>query len=187
MERRTFLAGTVAALSAVAGCVGEPPETPDNGTEPTDTEEGTDSEPPETDTPEDGTPEDTDTPTETPAGASTAIVSRSLEQQGDCDSPGNVSIATEGTTVTVEGCITGRNGCMYPALAAASYDAAADELTVRVTTEDESGPDESCTQALVQRGYVVTVEFDGSLPGTTTVIHDSMDEEQQVAQSETDG
>jgi hypothetical protein len=182
MERRTFLAGTAAALSTVAGCVGEPPETPDDGAEPTDTEGETD-----TDTPEDGTPEDTDTPADTPSGASTSIVSRSLEQQGDCDSPGSASIATEGTTVTVEGCITGRNGCMFPALAAASYDGDADELTVRVTTEDESDPDESCTQALVQRGYVVTVEFDDTLPGTTTVVHDSMDEEQQVAQSETGG
>jgi FtsP/CotA-like multicopper oxidase with cupredoxin domain len=180
MERRTFLAGTVAALSAVAGCVGEPPETPDNGAEPTDTEEQTG-----TDTPADGTPGDTDTPADTPSGASTSIVSRSLEQQGDCNSPGNASIATDGATVSVEGCITGRNGCMYPALGAASYDAEADELTVRVTTENESDPDEACTQALVQRGYEVTVEFDGSLPGTTTVYHDSMDEEQQVARSET--
>jgi len=180
MERRTFLAGTVAALSAVAGCVGEPPETPDNGAEPTDTEEQ-----PETDTPVDGTPGDTDTPTDTPSGASTSIVSRSLEQQGDCDSPGTASIATDGATVTVEGCITGRNGCTFPALAAENYDAEADELTVRVTTEDESGPDESCSQGLVHRGYVVTVAFDGSLPGTTTVYHDSMDEERQVAQSET--
>ncbi|WP_435118603.1 hypothetical protein [Halolamina sp. C58] len=187
MERRTFLAGTAAALSAVAGCVGEPPETPDDGAEPTDTDEETDTDTPGTDTPADGTPDDTDTPGDTPSGASTAIVSRSLEQQGECDSGGNASISTEGTTVTVEGCITGRNGCMYPALAAASYDADADELTVRVTTEDESDPDEACTQALVQRGYLVTVEFDGSLPGTTTVFHDSMDEERQVARAETDG
>ncbi|GAB7012200.1 hypothetical protein [Halolamina salina] len=185
MERRTFLAGTAAALSTVAGCVGDAPETPDGGAEPTDTDGGTDTETPETDTPEDGTPDDTDTPTETPSGASTAIVSRSLEQQGDCDSPGSASIAADGATVTVEGCIVGRNGCTYPALESARYDADADELTVRVVAEDKSDPDESCTQALVSRGYVVTVEFDGARPGTTTVVHDGAEGQRQVAQSST--
>ena len=163
MDRRTFLAGAAGASSVLAGCVGSAPETPDDGPATTDTE----------------------SPTGTPTPESPSITSQSLESRGDCDSSGSASIATDGTTVTVEGCIAGRNGCMVAALASASYDADADELSVRVTTEDESEPDEACTQAIVHRGYRVTVEFDGALPGSTTVVHAGMNGEQQVAQSET--
>ena len=159
MERRTFLAAATGALATTAGCVGSAPETPDSGS--------------------------ADTPSDTPTTPS--IVSRSLEPREDCPERGSASISTDGDSVVVEGCITGRNGCMVAALESAAYDAEADELSVRVETEDESEPDEMCTQALVHRGYTVTVEFENGLPGTTTVTHDGADGERQVAQSETGG
>jgi hypothetical protein len=160
MERRTFLTGVAGVLAATAGCVGSAPETPDDG------------------------PADSDDATETPTAPS--ITSRSFEPRDDCKESGSASISADGTSVVVEGCITGRNGCMVAALESATYDAEADELFVRVVTEDESDTDEICTQQIVHRGYRVTVAFDGGLPGTTTVIHDGMDGERQVAQSETD-
>ncbi len=159
MERRTFLTGAAGALAATAGCVGSAPETPDDGS--------------------------ADEATGTPAPPS--ITSRSLEPREDCPDPGSASISTDDTSVVVEGCITGRNGCMVAALESATYDTEADELSVRVVTEDESDTDEMCTQQIVNRGYRVTVEFDGGLPGTTTVTHNGMDGERQVAQSETGG
>ena len=160
MERRTFLTGVAGVLAATAGCVGSAPETPDDG------------------------PVDSDDTTETPTAPS--ITSRSFEPRDDCPEAGSASISTDGSSVVVEGCITGRNGCMVAALEAATYEPDADELSIRVVTEDESDTDEMCTQQIVHRGYRVTVAFDGGLPGTTTVIHDGMDGERQVAQSETD-
>ncbi|SFP81252.1 MULTISPECIES: hypothetical protein [Halolamina] len=159
MERRTFLTGAAGALATIAGCVGSAPETPDDG------------------------PAATDTPTPTPAAPT--IIARSLEPRQDCEQPGSATVSTDGTTVTVDGCIVGKNGCMVASLASATYDADADELGVRVATRDESDEDEMCTQQLVERGYTVTVEFDGGLPGTTTVTHDGVDGEQQVARSRT--
>jgi hypothetical protein len=159
MERRTFLTGVAGVLAATAGCVGSAPATPDDG------------------------PADDATGTPVPP----SITSRSLDPRDDCGEAGNASISTDGTSVVVEGCITGRNGCMVAALESATYDAEADELTVRVVTEDESGTDEMCTQQIVHRGYRVTVAFGGGLPGTTTVIHDGMDGERQAAQDETAG
>ncbi|KPN32250.1 hypothetical protein SY89_03018 [Halolamina pelagica] len=161
MERRTFLTGAAGALTMIAGCVGSNPETPDDG------------------------PAASETPTATPA--SPTITARSLEPRQDCEEPGSATIAAAGATVTVDGCIVGKNGCMVASLVSATYDADADELAVRVATRDESDEDEACTQQLVNRGYTVTVEFDGGLPGTTTVTHDGVDGEQQVAQSETGG
>ena len=113
------------------------------------------------------------------------ITGRSLEPREDCSEPGSATISTDGTTVTVEGCIVGRNGCMVASLASATYDAEADELAVRVATRDDADTDELCTQQLVERGYTVSVQFDGGLPGTTTVTHDGADGERQVAQSDT--
>ncbi|WP_049979901.1 hypothetical protein [Halolamina rubra] len=159
MERRTLLTGAAGALATIAGCVGSSPETPDDG------------------------PAATDTPTATPAAPT--ITARSLEPREECPEPGSASIAAEGSTVTVEGCIVGKNGCMVASLASATYDAEADELAVRVATRDDTDEDEMCTQQLVERGYTVTVEFDGGLPGTTTVTHDGVDGEQQVAQRQT--
>ncbi|MBP1988273.1 hypothetical protein [Halolamina salifodinae] len=129
-----------------------------------------------------------ETPDDGPATTPTpSITARSLEPLEGCHEAGSALISADGTTVTVEGCIVGKNGCMVAALDSATYDADADELTVRVVTEDESDTDEMCTQQIVHRGYRATVEFDGGLPGTTTVIHDGMDGEQQVAQAETNG
>lgn len=157
MKRRAFITAATGLLAATAGCVGGEPSTPDGGSG--------------------------GTPTSTPASPS--ISSRALEPREECVSPDDAAISTDGTTVVVEGCIVGKNGCMVAALASATYDADADELAVRVVTEDDSEPDEACTQQLVNRGYRVTVAFDGALPGTTVVTHDGVEGEQEVARAET--
>jgi len=87
------------------------------------------------------------------------------------------TVSVDGTTVTVEGTIWGADGCTTAELADASYDAAADELTVAVaTTEQETaGTDVACTQAIVEIDYRATVEFENGTPGTVVVTHDRGD------------
>jgi hypothetical protein len=157
MERRTYLTAAAGLLAATAGCVGGAPETPADG--------------PET----------------TAAPASPSVTARSLEPREECDRAGSATISTEGATVTVDGCIVGKNGCMAAALESATYDADADELSIRVVTRDDSDGDRMCTQQIVHRGYRVTVEFDGGMPATTTVVHDGAEGERQAAQAETGG
>ena len=172
MKRRTLLTGAASALALTAGCAGDAPETPDDG-------------PANTESPTPTDDAETESPTATPAPPS--IVSRSLEPREECGEAGSATITTDGAAVVVEGCIVGKNGCMVPSLESAAYDAAADELAVGVVTADSSGEDEACTQQIVHRGYAVTVEFDGGLPGTTTVTHDGMEGEREVARAETNG
>lgn len=156
MQRRTYLAAVVAAAGSAAGCTNR------------------------------GTPTDTpaSTPSATPTPAPPRITDRSFERRENCDESGAATIAVEGTAVVVEGCIVGKDGCQRPMLDRASYDADADELRVRVATETASDAD-VCTQQLVDLPYTATVTFENGLPGTTTVVHDGVDGETQVARAET--
>lgn len=154
MQRRTYLSALVAALGATAGCT--------NRGSPTDTPAST--------------------PTATPAPP--RITVSSLDPRENCGERGAATIAVEEMTVVVDGCIVGKDGCQRPALDSATYDAEADELRVRVTTEKPSDA-EACTQQLVDLPYTVTVSFENGLPGTTTVVHDGVDGEKQVAQADT--
>lgn len=156
MQRRTYLSAVVATAGSVAGCT--------NRGAPTDTSAST--------------------PSATPTPASPRITDRSFEGRENCGDPGAATIAVEGVTVVVEGCIAGKNGCQRPVLDRASYDARADELRVRVATETPSDAD-ACTQQLVDLPYTVTVTFENGRPGRTMVVHDGVDGEQQVAQAET--
>lgn len=164
MQRRSFITTVAAALGTgvTAGCVANDP--------------GGD---PATGTVQNGSPDSTDSPEPTPSKTGD-----SLERRDACGGPDTASISAESNVVTVEGCIVGKNSCQVPALADATYDAEADELTVTVTTEKDSEAD-ACTQQLVNLGYTATVEFQGGLPKTTTVIHNGAETDGQVAQAET--
>lgn len=135
-----------------------------------------------TGTPSEGSP--TGSPTPTPAPP--RITDRSLELREQCERPGTATITTDGDAVVVEGCIVGINGCHRPVLERARYDQAADELQVRVTTEAPATA-EACTQQLVDLPYRVTVTFANGRPGTTTVVHDGANGEQQAGDAETGG
>lgn len=177
MQRRTFIATVAASLgtTTLAGCVGGGPgDGPAGGESPTDQAD------------DDPTDSGTDSRTETESETAPAptMTGSSLESREDCSNPGSASITAESNAVVVEGCITGKNGCQVPKLADASYDADADELAVTVTTEKSSDAD-TCTQQVVQRGYVATVEFEGGLPKTTVVVHEGAGDEGEVARTET--
>ena len=157
MDRRTVLTGVGTAVAALAGCTSAANE---------------------------GNPNETATPNPTPAPP--RITDREFELRQNCDSPGAAAINVDGEAVVVEGCIVGKNGCQQPVLDTAVYDGDADELQVRVTTEAPSDT-EACTQALVNLPYRVTVRFENGHPGTTTVVHDGANGEQQAGQAETGG
>jgi len=131
-----------------------------------------------------GVPTDGPTPSPSATPSPPQVNDRSFEKRERCEERGAATIAVEENTVVVEGCIVGTDGCQRPVLDCASCDADGDELLARVTTEAPSDAD-ACTQQLVDLPYTATVTFENGLPGTTMVIHDGADGDQQVAQAET--
>ncbi|MFC5368524.1 hypothetical protein [Salinirubrum litoreum] len=154
MRRRELLSTVgVAVGTALAGCVGSGPDT---GT-------GDDSDG------DSGGSEDTSTP------ATPSMTGQRLTELDECPENGSASVAWGETDVTVTGCLTGRNGCSVPVLGSAEYDAAADELAVTVTTEEDDAGG-ACTQALTDLGYEATMTFENGLPDRVVVTHETMGE-----------
>jgi len=165
MKRRDLLSGlgTVGALS-LAGCLGgagsngvetPPSDTPTSGT-PT----------PTTSTPP---PTTSAVPTEMPGPVETtfAVGKRSC---GSGEDDASVSFADD--AVEISGTIGGRDTCDTAELA--RVHASDDTLTVRVRTVREEGTDTlACAQCLTDIEYAVTIRFEGVLPGTIEVIHES--------------
>jgi hypothetical protein len=116
-------------------------------------------------------------------GGPTRITDRSLRATGGCDDPESATVDATGTAVRIRGCITGPNGCSVPRLGSATIegDDGRETLTVVVTTETDAPPETACTQALVQRGYEVTVDDAGAGPETIRVVHDAAGGRRQVA------
>jgi hypothetical protein len=100
----------------------------------------------------------------------------------ECSGSTGARIEFTEDAVVATGCIRGPNGCHVAAL----QDATLQDGTLRivVTTEKEGGTDIGCTQAVVQRGYEVTVSTAGGHPSTVEVVHASMDERTTVATGE---
>ncbi|AFK18222.1 hypothetical protein E6P09_05505 [Haloferax mediterranei ATCC 33500] len=158
MKRRTLLVGTAGLCAALAGCTGDG----NGGESPTETETTT-------------------SPTETPKHP--RLVERSFSPQtaDDCPDDGKAQVTYTKTGATVSGCLWGRNGCAVARLARADYDVESDVATVVVKTVVDAEPDEVCTQALVTRGYELTLSFEAGLPGRVVVIHDDVNGRREVA------
>jgi hypothetical protein len=154
MDRRTVLA---AATAALAGCTA-----------------GGDG----------GGSTDTSTPTPTVTTRLPSIIDRSFTGTPDCPEgvpAGSASVAADVATVSVAGCIEGRNGCAEARLESVDYDATGDTLRVAVAAVVDVPPDTMCTQAITPRGYEVVVTFAGGLPGRVAVVHDDVDGRREVA------
>lgn len=182
MKRRTVLTSVTAAAvtGTLTGCLaGGDTSGSDGGS--TDTETDTSTESPTQSPTETSTETATDTPAETATStpSSGAIKSKKLRATGDCSNSGTASVAFESNSVVVTGCIQGPNGCHQPVLESATMDG--DTLNIVVTTEAEG---DACTQALVQRGYEVTVSCGGDLPEKVVVVHKSMGEQSTAATKE---
>jgi len=93
----------------------------------------------------------------------------------------DATVSTGDGTVTVEGTIWGPDGCATATLDSAEYDADNDELTVAVATTRREDAGDSCTQAIVEIDYRVTVSIEGATPGRIVVTHDHGDGPEEVA------
>jgi len=161
MHRRTVLSRlTVALPLALAGCTGAP--TADPG---------------ETDT--------TDEPSETGAPGSDTVtpgrISASLVPREECQNPGEATVSFGDETISVVGCVVGKNGCTVPRLQEVDYDQETGELTAVVASVEEREEDEACTEALVNLGYEVGIETEGIEPVSVRVVHDDVDGRRTVA------
>ncbi|WP_253737810.1 hypothetical protein [Halohasta salina] len=159
-RRRICRTAAAVALTGVAGCldVDGPVEESSTG-EPDDPADGTDQPTNETMT--------EDVPTD--VIDSDRITAARLMTTGECEASGTAAVDF-GTRVIVTGCLTGHNGCAEPVVEAVSDIEGG--LRVVVGEEDRSDPGTACTQALVQRGYELALEFEGDLPAAVEVVHD---------------
>jgi len=98
------------------------------------------------------------------------VTDRTFDDTGECSDPETATVDASTSSVRVDGCITGPNGCAVASLGSATVDG--DELTVVVTTERDAPPDMACTEALVYRSYTATITLDGSV-GSVRVVHDA--------------
>lgn len=85
--------------------------------------------------------------------------------------------------VTVTGTITGSDACKTATLKDATYDSNADELAVTVAATNRDDAD-MCAQCLTEIDYEAEFSFDGGLPSSVTVDHDSLGETRTVQTSE---
>jgi hypothetical protein len=171
MNRRTATqTAAVALLTGVAGCLTaeesreEPAETDGNEIDHPQPDDSPDN---ETTSPENGS---TDTGTE--MIDSDRVDGATFTPTGDCDETGTATIefSDAGPEATITGCLTAHNGCAEPVFG--SVDAETDVFRVVIGEEDRSGPGTVCTEALVDRGYELTLRFVEEFPATIEVVHD---------------
>ncbi|WP_144902431.1 hypothetical protein [Halobellus captivus] len=169
MQRRTVLSGLAIALpTALSGCTGSSGPGEPDGTDDPDA------------------PEDTETPgeTETPGDDQTVTpgrISASLTPREECPDPGNGTVSFGNGSISVVGCVVGNNGCNVVRLQETDYEAETGEVTVVVAAVEERAEDEACTEALVNLGYEVAVETDGTAVTSVRVVHDDVDGRRTVA------
>ena len=168
-RRRICRTAATVAIAGAAGCLGG--DDP-SGAEPTD----------ESDDATENTTTDTMTD-ELPSDVldSDRITTTTFTRTGECDSAGTAAVEFGDATV-VTGCLTAHNGCAEPVVETVTDV----DGGIRVVggEEDRSDPGTACTQALVQRGYELTLGFEGDPPGAVEVVHDdAMGRETVVTES----
>lgn len=193
MKRRELLAGFGAALTGVSlgGCLagsggdgsGGPEATTGETTAETTTGEGTGTETTDADggtTTGDGTTTD---------GEPSRVTDRSFHVvEAECGKPENsasVEFRDGEAAVSVTGTIPGSSGCHTAELADASYDPGSGTLGVTVASVKREGAD-VCTQCVTEIDYEAAFAFEGDLPATVAVVHESMGESETVATAESE-
>ena len=150
MHRRRVLtgAGGIVAL-ATAGCAGGGAGTTTDGDESTDS-------------------------TATPTATSTGLSALTLTPRESCPDPGGATVALGADPVSVVGCVIGKNGCTRPRVASVDRDRDAGAVTVVVAAVEERADNEACTDALVNLGYEVRIDYNDP-PTSVEVVHDDVD------------
>ncbi|WP_458206989.1 hypothetical protein [Haladaptatus sp. NG-SE-30] len=155
MQRREILKQTGAAVTVglLAGCLGQ------GGTAPGDQ------------APDDGSDGSGDQTTTTTAEPT--LKKRSFEiLDTNCGNPTNeATVEFDQSNVVVTGTISGSDSCAKPVLAGAKMESG--ELTVSVKTKKKDGTT-ACSECITELRYRATLAFDGSLPKSVTVVHESL-------------
>lgn len=153
MRRRAVLSGLAVALPALAGCTGGSSPDDPGGTDTTDDPTATT-----------GSGDETVTPGRTSA---------TLVPREACPTPGEATVSFDSDeSISVVGCVVGKNGCTRPRLSSIDRDGGA--VTVVVAAVEERAEDEACTGALVNLGYEVRIDSNDP-PTSVTVVHDDKD------------
>lgn len=183
MNRRVFVA-TVGGMFALAGCTGSgasdsPGSGSDTAGDDADRSGGDSTDNSDGDESSNGG----DTPTDD-GSTSPTITAREFTRTGDCSDAGTAAITFGDSGVSVEGCISGNNGCKEASLAAATCDAPENVLEIVVETVDRSTTATACTEVIVHRGYAAEIGFEGDLPESVVVVHENFEGRTEVASAE---
>lgn len=196
MNRRELLTrfGAVLGTASLGGCLSEYRDTVgDVGETTTETETTTDegTTEPETTTEEettDETSETTDATTAEETGQQVTVSDTSFEVlESGCGKPtsqASVDFADE-SSVGVTGTVSGANACYTAELADANYDSETDAAVVTVASKKAEDA-EMCADCITEIDYEATVTFEGGLPATVEVVHQSLDETATVATAESE-
>jgi hypothetical protein len=114
-----------------------------------------------------------------PTDGSVRLHDTSLRDTGRCGDPETATVDVSASRVRVTGCVTGASGCAVADFGSATVEG--DRLVVVATTRRDTPPDTACTEALVPRGYVATVELERGRPASVRVVHDAAGGRERVA------
>jgi hypothetical protein len=131
------------------------------------------------DSPEDTVSETPDgEPSATPSGVADSSLAITDSGCGGQTDDASVDFDEDGATVTVTGTTWGSDACYTAVLSDVSLDG--DAATVVVGSESDAGTDTMCAECITEIDYEATVELDGALPRTVTVVHGHSGEDTRV-------
>ncbi|WP_231184940.1 twin-arginine translocation signal domain-containing protein [Haladaptatus sp. DYF46] len=189
MQRRDILkrAGAATTVGLLGGCLSREGGSPGNsesdggGTGTTETTTTTAS---ETTTAEGTTETGTTTQTST---TDTTVKDRSLEViSTECGQPKNdaaIEFEESKKRLVVTGSMTGSDSCTRPKIESAKCDTESSTFTVTMGTKQKDGS-VGCSECITEIEYRATFTFEGALPKSVTVTHESMGESKVVADTD---
>lgn len=178
MKRRALLrrASATVAVGAVAGCLSDPGEG-GSGDDTAETNDTTESDDEATDDGE--TDRDETTEQGTTRGGPPEMTTRSISTTNtDCrssDDPETASVSFDADQVDLTGVVTAPDPCHEAAFESVRYDES--ELVIVVTLSSSDGACMEC-EGIVE--YEGSVGFDGGVPETVSVKHESRNETRTV-------
>ena len=100
--------------------------------------------------------------------------------RNECGNETNEASVSFDDEVAVTGTITGTDGCETATLAAAGYRDGAFRVVVGTGAEGTAG---ACAECLVEIEYEARFAFEGGLPATVIVEHESLGKRRRVARA----
>lgn len=98
---------------------------------------------------------------------------------GTATETASVSFDSAHQRVSVTGTTSAPDACYRARVGSATYDGETDEFELVVEAFDAK--EGVCTECITEIDYETTSDFDGGLPGTVVVVHDSRGKRREVA------